>query len=82
MIEEEIIVRDELAGGDSTLDTVGCIFRWLRFEFADGTMTLRGNCGSGALAEESTRMTPAYEDGKGKMHSAAASSDSDSSIQA
>ncbi len=61
---------------------MGYIFRWLWFEFADGTMTSRGDCGSGALAEESPRMTPAYEDGKGKMRSAATSSDSDSSILA
>ncbi len=85
MIEEDIIVRDELAFGGSAW--VGCTYRWSRFGLAGEMMTAwwRVECGSGALAAaaESPRMTPAYEDGKGRMHSAAAaSSESDSSIQA
>jgi hypothetical protein len=44
-------------------------------------MALLVDCFSGALAAESPRMTPAYEDGKGRMHSAAVSSGSGSVIQ-
>ncbi len=80
MIGEEIMVRDELASGDNAW--VGYISRRSQFEFAGGMMTLRVDCGSGALAAESPRMTQAYEDSKGRMHPAAVSSNSGSSIKA
>jgi hypothetical protein len=79
MIQEDIIVRDELAAGTML---VGCISQRSQFEFAGRIMILLVDCCSGALAADSPRMTPAYEDCNARRNSAAVSSDSGSSIQA